>query len=420
MIVARRLLLAGIYRNVIVVGADVLSHFITSGFISFKSVSSDICCPYDAKHKGLNLGEACGSILLTTDYSKGAVVLRGGTITNDANHISGPSRTGDGLYHAIYGAMSESGLRPKDIDYINLHGTATVFNDEMEAQAIHCAKLHNKPVNSLKPYLGHTLGASGIIESILCIAQLKSGTIFGTLGYEDNGVSLALNVSSRHRYLPVKTCIKTASGFGGCNAAVALSLDADKRQKNNYLQKRVQSIKQCSIEKSCVSVNGNIVYKSDEYDFALFIRKVYKNLCENNMKFYKMDDLSKLAYIAANYLLNNEEIKPFETGIILANSASSLDTDRKHQQLIYEGGDKAASPAVFVYTLPNVLAGEICIRHKIRGENTFFIEQSYLPDKLKTYAKLAMENSGLASCICGWCDYLDNKYKAEFELIRFI
>ncbi len=419
LIIAKRLLQANIYQNVVVVGVDVLSHFITSGFVSFKSVSPNICRPYDEKRDGLNLGEACASILLTTAYCPNAATLCGGAISNDANHISGPSRTGDGLFYAIQGALDDAGLTKDDIGYINLHGTATVFNDEMEAKAVHWAQLQNTMVNSLKPYLGHTLGASGVVESILSIQQLRNEVVFGTLGYENNGVSQPLAISNKHHKTTAKSCIKTGSGFGGCNAAIVLSIE-NKIQKNTSKQKiSCNSVKRCIVENNIVTINNKVVFKSEAPDFSSFIREAYKKFNESNMKFYKMDDLSKLGYIAAAYLLKDEEkTEPTKIGIILSNSAASLDTDKKHQQLIDDGGDVAASPAVFVYTLPNVVAGEICIHHKIQGENTFFIEKNYSPETIKRYVQLAMQDSGLSFCICGWCEFLDGNYKAEFELIK--
>ena len=419
LIVAKRLLQANSYRNIVVVGVDVLSHFITSGFISFKSVSPNICRPYDEKRDGLNLGEACGSMLLTTDCYPNAATLCGGAITNDANHISGPSRTGDGLYYAIQGALNDAILTNDDIGYINLHGTATVYNDEMEAKAVHWAQLQHAKVNSLKPYIGHTLGASGIVESILCIQQLKAGIVFGTLGYENNGVSQPMDVSGLHRKTTAKSGIKTGSGFGGCNAAIILSIKDKAQKSRNEQTTEIYSAKHCVIQNCTITIDSDIVLKSDTSNFASFIREAYKELSESNMKFYKMDDLSKLAYIAASYLLKNEpKVESLNIGIVLSNSTASIDTDKKHQQLIDKGGDAAASPAVFVYTLPNVAAGEVCIHHKIQGENTFFIEKNYSPEKLKKYALLAMQDSELSTCICGWCDFLDEEYKAEFELLK--
>ena len=105
-------------------------------------------------------------------------------------------------------------------------------------------------------------------------------------------------------------------------------------------------------------------------------------------------------------------------GVLLSNAASSLHTDIRHQTIIDEAGDENASPAVFVYTLPNVVLGEICIRHKIQGENTFFIDQYFQADKIEKYACIAMEKQKLKGCIIGWCELIGNQYKAEFKLIE--
>lgn len=419
LIIAKRQIESGKYKKVIVAGADILSHFITSGFLSFRSVSTEICRPYDARRDGLNLGEACGAVLLSSEGSETDIILAGGAISNDANHISGPSRTGDGLYFAIRQAMEEAGVTAQDISFVNAHGTATVYNDEMESKAMHLARLEAVPVNSLKPYFGHTLGASGVIESIICIHELKEKILFGTPGYEEAGVSMPVKVQARHRELPMKHCIKTASGFGGCNAAIVLSLpEYQERTASASEPISLRTTASVSIEDANVRLNGEIVYSSSAPDFATFIREAYKNTGGSNMKFYKMDDLCKLGYVAAEYLLKEKSFRPQETGLLLANSAASLDTDIRHQTIINAEGDHGASPAIFVYTLPNVVAGEICIRHKIQGENTFFIEKVFDADKLEAYARIVMEKGKLKACITGWCELLKEQYKAEFKLIE--
>lgn len=417
LIVAKRWIETGRYKRVIVAGGDILSHFITSGFLSFRSVSEQRCRPYDAQRDGLNLGEACGAILLSNEGGANDIILSGGAISNDANHISGPSRTGDGLALAIRQAMEEAGVTTEDISFINAHGTATVYNDEMESKAIHLAGLSSVPVNSLKPYLGHTLGASGIVETILCVEQLKAGQFYGTLGYETLGVPMPVTVSATHRTLPMKCCIKTASGFGGCNAAIVLSLPAFRKQGKGCKMPSISVSDTVTIQPGIVTRQGETIFASPETDFAPFIREAYKHLGENNMKFYKMDDLCKLGYIAAGYLLKDTNFKPEELGIILANASSSLDTDCKHQSIISKDGDSAASPAVFVYTLPNVVLGEICIRHKIQGENTFFISRQYDPASLEEYACIVMAKGKLKACIIGWCELLQGHYQAEFKLL---
>lgn len=415
LIVAKRWIETGRYKRVIVAGGDILSRFITSGFLSFKSVSEQRCRPYDAQRDGLNLGEACGAILLSDEGGANDIILSGGAISNDANHISGPSRTGDGLALAIHQAMEEAGVTTEDISFINAHGTATVYNDEMESKAIHLAGLSSAPVNSLKPYLGHTLGASGIVETILCVEQLKDGQFYGTLGYETLGVPMSIMVSATHRTLPMKCCIKTASGFGGCNAAIVLSLPAFRKQGKGCKTPSISVSDTITIQSGIVTRQGKTIFASPETDFVPFIREAYKNLGENNMKFYKMDDLCKLGYIAAGYLLKDTNFKPEEVGIILANASSSLDTDCKHQSIISKDGDSAASPAVFVYTLPNVVLGEICIRHKIQGENTFFISRQYDPASMEEYARIVMAKGKLRTCIIGWCELLQGHYQAKFK-----
>ena len=420
LIVAKRWIETGVYQQVIVAGGDILSPFITSGFLSFKSVSTQRCLPYDARRDGLNLGEACGAMLLSWEGTPEDILLSGGAISNDANHISGPSRTGDGLYFAIRQAMNEAGVTPQEISFVNAHGTATVYNDEMESKALHLAGLEAVPVNSLKPYFGHTLGASGVIESIICLHELKEGTLFGTLGYEEPGVPMPLIVPASHQSIDMQCCIKTASGFGGCNAAIVLAKASHHLLHKEGYQKAedIRTTTTVSIENSCLCVNETPVIASTAPDFASFIREAYKNLGESNMKFYKMDDLCKLGYIAAAYLLRGTHFQPEEMGILLSNAAASLDTDIRHQVIIDRDGDEAASPAVFVYTLPNVVAGEICIRHKIQGENTFFIEEAYNPVRLEQYARIAMRKGALKACIVGWCELLGQAYKAEFKLIE--
>lgn len=219
-----RLIQSGQYENAVVAGADVISRFVLSGFQSFQAVSQSACKPFDAARDGINLGEGAATVILTSNkqHSSG-VKVTGGSVSNDANHISGPSRTGEELNIAITKAMNSAGLSVNDIDFISAHGTATVFNDEMEAKAITLAGLQSVPVNSLKGYYGHTLGAAGLIESIISIQSLKENTVIPTRGFENMGVTQPVNICSTIYSSTLKNCLKTASGFGGCNAAMVFS-----------------------------------------------------------------------------------------------------------------------------------------------------------------------------------------------------
>ena len=429
LIVASRLIEAGKYKHILVAGGDLLTRFVVTGFQSFKSVSPEICKPYDKTRDGLSLGEACGSVLVTSDRGlvgeEQPVSIVGGSITNDANHISGPSRTGDGLYYAISQAMDEAGLQQEAISFVNAHGTATLYNDEMESKALHWAGLDQLPLNSMKSYWGHTLGASGIIEVIACMEELRSGEVFGTFGFESCGVPYPLSVSAAHRKVAMAHCVKTASGFGGCNAAVVLSLEgesfdtppAPSREGKGYSRRTVV------IERGKIVLDGEVLLETEPAGaFATFIRAAYKSLALDDRKFYKMDDLCKLGYIAAACLFARNGGKtgyePGEVGIICANASSSMDTDRKHQHIIDTMGDQEASPAVFVYTLPNVVLGELCIRYKIQGENTFFINNRYPESFIRDYATLVMRKQKLRACLTGWCELLGDRYEARFDWLE--
>ncbi|MBU8893175.1 MAG: hypothetical protein KOO66_10380 [Bacteroidales bacterium] len=215
------------YKNIIVCGGDIISEFTPSGFQSFKAVSEQPCKPFDANRTGITLGEGVGTVVLSTNKElvkeENPVIFRGGANTNDANHISGPSRTGDGLYYAISNTLKEAEKTNTNIDYISGHGTATPYNDEMESKAISRAELNHVPVNSLKGYWGHTLGAAGIIECIAGIHSIKENCLIKTFGYSEHGVSEQINVIKEFKETEVKNFLKTASGFGGSNAAAYFS-----------------------------------------------------------------------------------------------------------------------------------------------------------------------------------------------------
>jgi 3-oxoacyl-[acyl-carrier-protein] synthase-1 len=225
-ITAARMIRLGHCDHAIVTGGDLVTEFVASGFQSFQALSPGVCKPFDANRDGLSLGEGVGTLLLTKDQSMASgrkkVTIAGGSISNDANHISGPSRDGEGLWLAIEGSMKEAGVLVSDIDFISAHGTATPYNDEMEAKALAWARLQNAPVNSFKGYLGHTLGAAGLIETILTIRCIQENLLVKSLGYSLHGVTVPLQIIIENREQMVNCALKTASGFGGCNAGIIL------------------------------------------------------------------------------------------------------------------------------------------------------------------------------------------------------
>ncbi len=224
LLTAKRLIESGQYTTAIVAGADLITRFVLSGFQSFQAISKNPCKPFDKDRDGINLGEAAGTIILSGNKSSESnIQLSGGASSNDANHISGPSRTGKELNMAIESALKMAGLTAMDIGFISAHGTATIYNDEMEAKAFSLSALETVPVNSLKGFYGHTLGAAGIIESVMAIQSLKQNKMIPTLGFVTSGVSKPINICNTLQELHSDHCLKSASGFGGCNAALVFS-----------------------------------------------------------------------------------------------------------------------------------------------------------------------------------------------------
>ena len=174
-----------------------------------------------------------------------------------------------------------------------------------------------------------------------------------------------------------------------------------------------------------VSLNGNVLFSEvpitiGAEDFSTFIKNAYKFLQTDYSKFFKMDNLSKLAFLAADVLLKKENLNEEENNIalIFSNKASSLDTDRKHQAAIENDAEYFPSPAVFVYTLPNICLGEISIKHRLYSENSFFIFDRFNAEHLQLYANSLLRSGKAEKVLCGWVDLDENSYDAFLYLVE--
>ena len=213
------------YDHALVIGADLFSEFTVRGFESFFALSSEVCKPFDTNRDGLSLGEAFASVFVSKSrdvFKEKPMQLLGGASANDANHISGPSRTGEGLYRAIEKCIGLAGVNREDIDVISGHGTATRYNDDMESIAFNRCNLAHKPINSLKGYFGHTLGAAGVLEIAMFMQSARAHVMLKNLGCTEQGTVENLNVQMENEERPINMFLKTASGFGGFNAATII------------------------------------------------------------------------------------------------------------------------------------------------------------------------------------------------------
>jgi 3-oxoacyl-(acyl-carrier-protein) synthase len=228
MIHAVRLVQRGGTEAVVAVGVDVLSDFVLSGFSSVGALAPEPCRPYDEKRNGLSLGEGAGAVVLVprgTYPQKELALISGWGVANDARHITAPSPTANGLIQALRQTMAMACLEVDEVHYLNAHGTGTIYNDAMEAKAIHQVFGESPPpVSSMKGYFGHTLGAAGIIEAALTVVALRCKTVPASLGLEHPGADILIQPVATHLHrTPLTHALTIKSGFGGINVALSLS-----------------------------------------------------------------------------------------------------------------------------------------------------------------------------------------------------
>ncbi len=176
----------------------------------------------------------------------------------------------------------------------------------------------------------------------------------------------------------------------------------------------------CHIRDNTISLNGKTIYTGQHSDLKSLTKSAYRHFDIDYPKFFKMDNLSRLGFLAAEILLTNEGVLPEneeDIAIVLSNRASSLDTDRKHWESIRDSHNYYPSPAIFVYTLPNICIGEISIRHKLYSENSFFIFDEFNPNHLFSYANGLLDTEKTRKVLCGWVDVDGPVYKAFLYLV---
>lgn len=404
---AFRLIESGMYDTAIIIGCELQSEFIVSGFQSFHALSELVCRPFDSHRDGLNVGEAASVLVLSNQSKKSEPVwqLMGGSIHNDANHISGPSRTGEGSWRCLNEALSL--ISKEELACVSVHGTGTLYNDEMESIALHRAGLEDIPISALKGYYGHTMGAAGVLETVLSMAALEQGIILPAYDYSEQGTTYAVNLSNQTRTTDKRTFIKLLSGFGGVNAAVGWK-------------------KQYPTTTSIATVPPPVWEKLAEVELTEKddINALYRDRIGTYPKYFKMDRLSRLGFVATELLLQKiRERQPNFTldhehcAVLLANRSSCIDNDRAYQKTIAAPTDYFPSPALFVYTLPNIVTGEISIRQHLNGETAF-----YILNEEKDMDSIVQATSLHTVCrqmIVGWIEYADDTdYYAHVKLLE--
>ena len=411
-ILASRLIESGQYRHAIVCGADVLNRFILSGFQSLKALSETPCRPFDMERLGMNLGEAAATMILSAEpWGKEKTwVIGAGAIRNDAYHISTPSNKAEGATKALQAILKDADI--SQLAVVNAHGTGTMFMDQMESVAIAKTGLTDIPVNSYKGYYGHTLGAAGVLETVLTMQALDDHTIIGTRGFEELGVSGQLKLSPEHQPTDKTSFVKIISGFGGGNAGIFIGgrwkVEGGERipQEQNHFSFNPppSTLHHVRITPDSVTIDGKPL--TCEGHGKELLTALYKQYVGDYPKFYKMDMLCRLGFIASDLLEKSDA----DTAVVLFNHSSSIHADRAYLETISEGEDYFPSPSLFVYTLPNIVAGEIAIRHHYHGETSFYILPEHDELLMRQIQAATFADPAIDNMITGWLDYEDDDH----------
>lgn len=440
LILGNRLIDSDLYDAAIVCGCDTPRQFILSGFQSLKALSPEPCRPFDMERMGLNLGEAAATLILSKNPIQGNSWRMGdGFIRNDAFHISTPSKTADGLYLSLQRTLEsftkEISSTCEQIDlkehlaFINAHGTATLFNDQMESVAIGRAGLSDLPANAYKSFWGHTMGAAGILETIISMKAIDDDTILGTRGFSELGVSRKMNICAENRPTDKKGFIKMLSGFGGCNATIwaaknpereNIALSQIEQQNREFTTTHTIRItpEEVILDQRKLWERKKELGEQEGQEHHSLLTSLYKQMIGNYPKFYKMDGLSRLGFVASEILLNAEKGETDkERAIIFFNHSSSIASDRNYKESINDKDNYFPSPSIFVYTLPNIVTGEIAIRNHFHGETSFFI----LPDKderlMEEILQASCRDAQSKSFLTGWIDYEDERhFEADLKI----
>lgn len=440
LILGNRLIDSDLYDAAIVCGCDTPRQFILSGFQSLKALSPEPCRPFDMERMGLNLGEAAATLILSKNPIQGNSWRMGdGFIRNDAFHISTPSKTADGLYLSLQRTLEsfkkEVSSACEQIDmkahlaFINAHGTATLFNDQMESVAIGRAGLSDLPANAYKSFWGHTMGAAGILETIISMKAIDDNTILGAKGFSELGVSGKMNICAENRPTDKKGFIKMLSGFGGCNATIwaakspereNIALSQKEQQEREFTTTHTIRItpEEVILDQRKIWEGKEELGEQEGLEHHSLLTSLYKQMIGDYPKFYKMDGLSRLGFVASEILLNAEKGETDkERAIIFFNHSSSIASDRNYKESINDKDNYFPSPSIFVYTLPNIVTGEIAIRNHFHGETSFFI----LPDKdermMEEILQASCRDAQNKSFLTGWIDYEDERhFEADLKI----
>ena len=350
---------------VIAGGTEALSRFHLNGFNSLMILDKEPCRPFDKNRAGLNLGEGAAFVVLAPlRLSQGAIFIRGYANRCDAFHQTASSENGEGAYLAMSEALRMAGLSPKDIQYINAHGTGTPNNDASESAAIR--RVFGEavpPISSTKGFTGHTTSASGSIETVISILALQNNFIPTNLGWKEQDeecimplVNEELRIKNEELSPSLENVLCNSFGFGGNDSAVIISKSPAEAISNSPSKGRNQ-------ENSPVEGEWSVITSEEQLkDYREYISPGEAR---------RMGKLMKAATITSLKALRAAGIESPDA-IITATAYGMLETSEKFLVDMLENGEETLSPTLFMQSTHNTLSSAIAIRTKYHGYNVTY------------------------------------------------
>ena len=391
---ALELIRAGQADVCVVGGVETLCAFVVNGFNCLRATTADTVRPFDARRSGLLLGEGAAMLVVEErDHARarGArtdVEVVGTGLAGDATHMTAPARDGAGAARAMRMALTDAGIAPTDVDFISAHGTGTIYNDAMEMAAITSVfgeAAARIPVNSIKGSIGHTLGAAGSFEAIMCAQVLRTGLIPATVNCEQLDPACHLDiVIGAPRRQPVRTVLSTSSAFAGNNAAIVLQrADSSMTDPGRYHGHRrdltARSIGRARWRHASVRARravGPLSGMGVDGARGAAVVEIPLDIIPADKRTHtgRLDRLCRL-FLSAAYLavdaaaLRIDEEDAERMGLSFGTGLGCLLTNAEYNQKLVAHGPAAASPRLFAYTVSSAAAGEVSIALGIKGPN---------------------------------------------------
>jgi 3-oxoacyl-[acyl-carrier-protein] synthase II len=383
-VVAAAWLLSGEVDAVVAGGSDGLCRLTLAGFNAIAALDQEPCRPFDRRRRGTNLGEGAGFLVIEradTARSRGAspvVELAGWAVGSEAYHITHPALDGMVVASLIERALDRAAMRPRDVDYVNAHGTGTLANDRMEAAALNRAlgdEVRRVPVSSSKAQIGHTLGAAGAIEAVITALVVARRTLVPTAGLDDPERSLGLvHVPHVGREVPrVRAAVSNAFGFGGMDTVLVFAPPGPAAGGSRGRAERGQVDPAARVAITGVSLFGPCGNLASEACAAIpdgtfsGSAPVDPDSLLDAARSRRLDRAARLAAVVVERALEESGAPRREMGVVLGSAFGSIDGCAAFMHRIFEKGPRMASPAEFPSLVPSASVGHVSIYGDLHG-----------------------------------------------------